>query len=419
MNKNDKENKATFHDLGIAPKIIEHLDRLKFTIPTPIQYKAIPLALEGKDLVGIAQTGTGKTLAFGIPMIQMILEQRGIGLILAPTRELALQVEEALYEVGRPYRIKTSVLIGGSSINTQIRDLKNRPHIIIATPGRLIDHIQRRTVKLFDVKFLVLDEADRMLDMGFARDIDAILKVVPKKRQTMLFSATMPPNIIKIATQHMQLPVSVEIAPHGSTAENIQQEVFIVGGENKRRLLIKLLAQYPGLILIFSRTKHGAKKLNQHLRDRGVNSAEIHSNRTLAQRREALEGFRSGKYRVLVATDIASRGIDVTNIEVVINYDLPDETDAYVHRIGRTARAGKAGRAISFATPDQGGSIRRIEKLIRMEMQVSEHPEILSEKFDYSLREPGRFNRGQGHRPAKSFGPRPKRRKRFGSWSGR
>jgi len=417
MNKDGKGNKDTFHDLGIAPKIVDHLDRLKFTIPTPIQRKSIPLALEGKDLVGIAQTGTGKTLAFGIPMIQMILNQGGVGLVLAPTRELALQVEKAIYQIGRPYGIKTAVLIGGSSMGNQIRDLRKRPQIIIATPGRLIDHIGRRTAKLFDVKFLVLDEADRMLDMGFARDIESIIKVIPKERQTMLFSATMPPNIIKIATQHMRLPVSVEIAPQGATVENVSQEVFIVRKDNKKMLLVKLLGQYPGTILIFTRTKHGAKKLNHSLRDIGIRSAEIHSNRTLAQRRDALEGFKAGKYRVLVATDIASRGIDVRNIEVVINYDLPDETESYVHRIGRTARAGRAGRAISFATPDQGRSVRRIEKLIRMEIQVSEHPEIFSEKFDFSLQERGRGGRGRSFRPKRGFRrSRPRSRgRRFGS----
>jgi ATP-dependent RNA helicase RhlE len=248
-----------------------------------------------------------------------------------------------------------------------------------------------------------------MLDMGFARDIESIIQSIPKKRQTMLFSATMPPNIIKIATRHMHLPFSVEIAPQGATVENVSQEIFIVRGDNKKRLLVKLLAQYPGTILIFTRTKFGAKKLNQHLRGKGVRSAEIHSLRSLAQRREALEGFKSRKYRVLVATDIASRGIDVSNIEVVINYDLPDETETYVHRIGRTARAGRAGRAISFATPDQGGSVRRVERLIRMEIQVSEHPEILSEKFDFSLPEPGRGGRGSGQR--RSFTSRPKGRR--------
>jgi ATP-dependent RNA helicase RhlE len=310
MHKDTNQNKATFHDLGIEPKIVEHLDKLKFKIPTPIQFKSIPLALEGKDIVGIAQTGTGKTLAFGIPMIQMVLSNKGMGLVLTPTRELAIQVEDAIHQVGRPYGIRTAVLIGGSSINNQIKALRRRPEIIIATPGRLIDHIQRRTVKLFDVKLFVLDEADRMLDMGFARDIESIIQSIPKKRQTMLFSATMPPNIIKIATRHMHLPFSVEIAPQGATVENVSQEIFIVRGDNKKRLLVKLLAQYPGTILIFTRTKFGAKKLNQHLRGKGVRSAEIHSLRSLAQRREALEGFKSRKYRVLVATDIASRGIE-------------------------------------------------------------------------------------------------------------
>ncbi|MFC1478933.1 DEAD/DEAH box helicase, partial [Candidatus Margulisiibacteriota bacterium] len=359
--------------------------------------------LEGKDIVGIAQTGTGKTLAFGIPIVQILSALRGNSLILVPTRELAIQVEEALSLLGQPFGIKTAVIIGGAPMHSQKMALKRRPRVIIATPGRLIDHIEQGSVLLFDVKLLVLDEADRMFDMGFAPQIMKILKYIPKNRQTMLFSATMPPEIVKIATQHMQLPMSVEIAPQGAPAENISQELFIVKKIHKKDLLSKLLTQYSGTVLVFTRTKYGARNLNRQLRNLGERSAEIHSDRTQSQRRMALEGFKDGRYRILIATDIAARGIDVTDIELVVNYDLPDDADNYVHRIGRTARAGKTGHAISFATPDQHKDIKEIERLIRIEIQVSQHPEMLNEKFDYSAN-PSKSRRS--FTPRRDSGPR-------------
>lgn len=398
----NQEKKLSFHNLGINKRFVEYLDKLKFITPTPIQYKAIPIALEGKDLVGIAQTGTGKTLAFGIPMVQLISESNGIGLVLVPTRELALQVEETLFRLSKPLNLKTAVLIGGSSMYNQIQALKRQPKFIIATPGRLNDHIKRKTVLLFDVKMLVLDEADRMFDMGFAPQIESILRILPKNRQTMLFSATMPPKIVNIATRNMKLPISIEIARQGTTAENIAQELFIIKNQNKKDLLAKLLKQYTGTVLIFTRTKIGAHILTKFLKTQNQRAAEIHSDRSLAQRREALEGFKAGRYRILVATDIASRGIDVNNIELVVNYDLPDESENYVHRIGRTARAGKNGRAISFATPDQGKDVKYIEKLIRMEIKISEHPEILTEKFDQPKSSFNKFKTGR-FKPKKSF----------------
>jgi ATP-dependent RNA helicase RhlE len=354
-----------FYGMGIAPKLLETLDRLKYLTPTPIQSKSIPIAIEGKDIIGIAQTGTGKTLAFGIPLIQRLAQNKGRGLVLLPTRELALQVEESFARIGRDIGLRTAVLIGGAPMFPQIKALKNKPHVIVATPGRLIDHLEQRTISLNDICVLVLDEADRMLDMGFAPQLKRILETVPKDRQTLLFSATMPVDIVKIANTHMKMPVRVEIAPAGTASERVSQELFVVGKGDKNRLLDKLLAEYKGTILVFSRTKFGAKKIARSVRTMGHTGAEIHSNRSLAQRREALEGFKNGKYRVLVATDIAARGIDVKGIEVVINYDLPDNAEDYVHRIGRTGRAGHEGRAISFATPDQGRDIRDIERLIR------------------------------------------------------
>ncbi|MFH1710195.1 MAG: DEAD/DEAH box helicase [bacterium] len=371
----------TFAGLGIAPNILNMLERMKFTIPTPIQYKGIPIAVEGQDLVGIAQTGTGKTLVFAIPIIQRLSFIKGKGLILVPTRELAMQVDETFQKFRPIIGAGTAVLIGGASMENQIRTLRRIPRIIIATPGRLIDHLQHRTVRLDDVKILVLDEADRMLDMGFAPQIARVLEGVPSERQTMLFSATMPQEIMRLASSYMKLPVSVEIAKSGTPIEKVIQEIFIVRNEDKRLLLEKILYQYHGSILLFTRTKYGASKIVRAVKELGHTAAEIHSNRSFSQRREALDGFKSGKYRVLVATDIAARGIDVKGIEIVLNYDLPEDPENYVHRIGRTGRAGLEGRAISFAMPDQGSDVKNIERLMRKVLPVSKHPEVPAADF--------------------------------------
>ncbi|MEK7524704.1 MAG: DEAD/DEAH box helicase [Patescibacteria group bacterium] len=365
-----------FSGLGIAPKILDILDKLKFSTPTPIQHKAIPVGLEGKDIIGIAQTGTGKTLAFAVPIVQRLANLKGDALVILPTRELALQVEEVVRKIAPPFGLRSTVIIGGSSMGQQIRELRGKPRIIIGTPGRIIDHLKQRTLSLHGVIILVLDEADRMLDMGFAPQIKQILNAVPKERQTMLFSATMPDDIVRIATAHMKLPIRVEIARSGTTAQRVEQEVFIIKANQKNRLLEALLTQYRGTVLVFTRTKFGAKRICTTLKHIGVSAAEIHSNRSLAQRREALSGFQTGRYRVLVATDIAARGIDVKGIELVINYDVPEAAEDYVHRIGRTGRAGESGRAITFATPDQSHKIRHIEKLIRAALRVSKLPEL-------------------------------------------
>ena len=399
------EKTENFYGLGIAPSILDLLSRLGFRSPTPIQAQAIPVAIQGKDIVGIAQTGTGKTLAFGIPMLQRLSQIKGQGLVILPTRELALQVDEALVRVGHSMRIRTAVLIGGVAMGPQMRAIANKPHIIIVTPGRLIDHLQQRSISLNDVKILVLDEADRMLDMGFAPQIKQILRLLPHESQTMLFSATMPPEIMKMASSHMKLPIRVEIAPSGTTVERITQELFIVSNIQKISLLQKLLESYLGSVLIFTRTKHGAKKVMRQLKAVGISTAEIHSNRSLNQRREALAGFKSGKYRTLVATDIASRGIDVTGIELVVNYDLPSTPDDYVHRIGRTARAGANGHAITFAMPDESREIWAIERLIRKNLPISKLPELPvvqplpSQSFGFAPRRSPAY----GGRPAGGF----------------
>lgn len=373
MNNNTQE---TFYGLGIAPALLKRLDSLSFTTPTPIQMKAIPIGIRGEDMVGIAQTGTGKTLAFSIPLIQRISALKCQGLILCPTRELALQVDETLRQVGGAIGLKTAVIIGGANSGPQRKALKSQPHVIVATPGRLIDHLQQKTVNLKSVGVLILDEADRMLDMGFEPQIKKIMADLPQQRQTMLFSATMPAKISQIARQYMAKPLRVEVAPAGSTTEQVEQELFVVPRDQKMALLSKLLSEYHGTVLVFSRTKHGAKKIASTISKLGHRAAEIHSNRSLNQRRDALEGFKNGRYRVLVATDIAARGIDVTEIELVINFDLPDNSEDYVHRIGRTGRASHSGKAISFACPEQRRDVQAIEKLINLRLPVLPLPEL-------------------------------------------
>ncbi len=396
-----------FHGLGIAPALLEILGKLGMQEPTPIQRQAIPVAMEGNDIVGIAQTGTGKTLAFGLPMLQRLAQHKGRGLVLLPTRELAIQVDESLKKIGASIGLRTAVLIGGVPMGGQLHALRNAPHVIIATPGRLIDHMTQGSVRLNDLKILVLDEADRMLDMGFAPQLKRIFESIPSERQTMLFSATMPADIVQIARKYMKQPTQVEIARQGTTADTITQEAYIVRKEEKMRLISKILQERRGSTLVFCRTKHGARKLTRAMRALGNTAAEIHSDRTQAQRQAALQGFRTGSYRVLIATDIAARGIDVKGVELVINYDLPDQAEDYVHRIGRTGRAGAIGTAISFATPDQLRDIKMIERLIRLPLPVSPLP-TLPELPPMALMEPEMEDR-----PQRSYGGRS------GSSSGR
>ncbi|MEK7174018.1 MAG: DEAD/DEAH box helicase [Patescibacteria group bacterium] len=408
-----------FHKLGIAPSILAILERGKLSTPTPIQRQAIPPALEGKDVIGIAQTGTGKTLAFGIPLIQRLAQHSGRGLIVLPTRELAEQGNEMLLRIGRPLGLRTVVLIGGASMSRQTAELKRNPHIIIATPGRLIDHVKQKTASLGDIKILVLDEADRMFDMGFSPQIHEILRSLPppQERQTMLFSATMPDAILSIATKHMALPVRVEVAPAGTTVEQVMQEIIIVKRESKMDVLASLLQKHTGTVLVFTRTKYAASKIAHALQFANEKATDIHSNKSLGQRRQALEGFRQGRFRVLVATDIAARGLHIANIELVINFDLPENAEDYVHRIGRTGRAGREGIAVSLATPDQQGDIRAIERLIQKTISLTRHESVSTEllAIQKHLRPHSRvhnarrsFTRSVGHlnrpRTARGFG---------------
>lgn len=397
-------NPSGFYGLGIAPNILAVLNKLNLTVPTPIQEQSIPQAIEGKDLIGIAQTGTGKTLAFGIPMLQAALRGKQ-GLVILPTRELALQVHDVFQKMGALLGIRSAVLIGGESIGRQIQALRRNPQIVIGTPGRIVDHLEHKTVSFKSIAVLVLDEADRMLDMGFAMQLTRILTVLPRERQTMLFSATMPQEIVKIAKSHMKLPMRVEIAPPGTTVDKVTQELFFLQKHDKHRLLEKILGEYRGSVLIFSRTKFGAKKIAAGIRSLGYTSAELHSNRSLGQRKDALEGFKNGKYRILVATDIAARGIDVKGIELVLNYDLPQSSEDYVHRIGRTARAGGAGHAISFATPDQKNDVRDIERLIRSVLPLSKLPELPPSRVAVDrFSSPYRSHPSSPHRPFRSPG---------------
>ncbi|MDR2434359.1 MAG: DEAD/DEAH box helicase [Treponema sp.] len=369
---------STFSDMSLNPNLLSVLTINKWLYPTPIQARAIPLILQGRDILGIAQTGTGKTLAFGIPIVNSL--KIGVALILVPTRELAQQVADAMRLICRPFGMNVCLLIGGASMNIQVQSLRKNPRVLIATPGRLIDHLRQNTISLSGVKCLVLDEADRMLDMGFKPQIEKILASVPAQRQTMLFSATMPAEIRQITRKYMRSPGTVEVAPAGTAAEAVEQSLYIVHRDQKKSVLAKLLDESSGPVLVFVRTKHTARQLTKTLFEIHP-VAEIHSNRSQSQRQTAIDGFRSGKYRILIATDIAARGIDVKGIQLVINYDLPDEAESYIHRIGRTGRAGSKGHAVSIAAPDQGKLVRDIEGLLKKPIRVVKHPGTEALKF--------------------------------------
>jgi len=367
------EAEPKFSDLGISESILGILTKLNLNVPTPIQHQAIPVALTGKDLIGIAQTGTGKTFAFGIPMLQKLALEKGQGLVVVPTRELALQVTESLKKLGTSLGLRLATLIGGEAVDRQLFALRKKPHIIVATPGRLLDFLKRRVVKLDQIKVLVLDEADMMFDLGFAKQVEEIIKQTPATRQTMLFSATMPKEIARLAANHLKLPISIEVSPQGTTVEKVEQEIYIVRPIERFDYLEKIIKEHPGSILVFVRTKHGVKEITKKLVSLGHSATEIHSNLSLNRRRAALDSFKNQKNRILVATDVAARGLDVNGIELVGNYNLPDASADYVHRVGRTGRAGKTGKAISLATPDQLRDIRDIERLINKSLPIREY----------------------------------------------
>ncbi len=376
---------TTFKDLGLAEPLLKALDAESYVTPTPIQAQAIPHVLAGRDLQGIAQTGTGKTAAFSLPMLQRLGNGRPNprscrALILSPTRELASQIQESIRVYGRFVPLSSAVVFGGVSIGKQIRDLSRGVDILVATPGRLLDLIDQRAVTLADVSILVLDEADQMLDMGFIHAIRRLAGLVPKKRQTLFFSATMPKEIAELAARFLTDPVHVAVAPVATTAERVRQEVMFVDTGRKQALLHTLLADESiDRALVFTRTKHGADKVVRRLGLAGVPSAAIHGNKSQPQRERALAEFKAGKIRLLVATDIAARGIDIEAVSHVINFDLPNVPESYVHRIGRTARAGAEGIAISFCDREERAFLRDIERVIRQKVPVRETPAELAD----------------------------------------
>jgi ATP-dependent RNA helicase RhlE len=390
-----------FSDFGLSDRILKGVTAAGYTEPTPIQALAIPPALAGKDLIARAQTGTGKTAAFMLPILQHMLDSDGShrprALVLTPTRELAQQVRESAALFSKNLHVRSTALYGGTGMSSQIAIIRRGMDIIVATPGRLLDHIGRGTVDLSGVKFLVLDEADRMLDMGFINDVQKIIREVPAERQTMLFSATIPPEITGLAHSILKHPERVEAGIEHNPAETVTQHFYMVPRDAKMDLLTHVLeAENMFSVLVFSRTKHGADKISRRLDRKGITSMALHSNRSQAQRERALEGFKNKTFRVLVATDIAARGIDVTGISHVINYDIPMHPEDYVHRIGRTGRAGATGDALTFVTRDETPHLRDIEKFTKQKFGAKEYP-----GFTAPAREPGPVPAGQpaGHAP--------------------
>lgn len=377
-------NPTSFEALPLAAPIQRALRERNYKTLTPIQAQAIPLLLDGRDLLGCAQTGTGKTAAFSLPILQALSEEsRGLRprsprvLVLTPTRELANQVGESLRTYGQHLRIRHALVYGGVGQNPQVNALRKGVDILVACPGRLLDLIDQGHIDLSYVEFFVLDEVDRMLDMGFHRDVTRIVSLLPHKRQSLFFSATLSKPIVNLAHTILYDPATITIAPETTTAEDVSQEICFVEREHKRSLLVdRLNAQKDGeLAIVFSRTKHGSDKLARHLKQQGIGAEAIHGNRSQAQRDRTLNRFRAGRLPVLVATDVAARGVDVKDVTLVVNFDLPNEPEAYIHRIGRTGRAGATGNAVSFCSPEEREFLRDIEKLIRQTIPVKEdHP---------------------------------------------
>lgn len=413
---------VSFADLGLAEPLLRALDAAGYTVPTPIQARTIPALLQGRDVLGIAQTGTGKTAAFALPILQHLSAFRERpqpkhprALVLAPTRELAVQIGRSFDTYGRGLGLKLGMVIGGLGFGRQIETLNRGVDILVATPGRLLDLVERGNVKLAHVTFLVLDEADRMFDMGFIRDVRRIVASVSKQRQTLLFSATMPGDISKLASEILKNPEKVEIAPQGRTVDKVDQRVYFVPAAAKRALLSHLLNDETlERVIVFTRTKRGANRVAEALEDRGVRSEAIHGNKSQNARQKALDNFSRGRARVLVATDLASRGIDVTGVTHVINYELPADAESYVHRIGRTARAGASGVALSFCDGSERGQLKSIERLTNQRIAVvptpanedMPAPPPLRPKAERDARDEGerREHRGNGHGPKHANG---------------
>lgn len=405
----------TFTDLGLYETIVKRCEALDFNEPTPIQKQAIPVILKGADLIGCAETGTGKTAAFLLPAIQKLTRQKKNGvkiLIVAPTRELVSQIEKAYIEFADK-KLRCVSIIGGASMNRQISALRRGVNVVIATPGRLLDHVKRGTVDLSKVETLILDEADRMLDMGFLPAIRDILAAVPAERQTLLFSATISEPIKKLAYSIMNDPEMIEVSRQNRTARTVMQTAYPVATASKTALLLNLLETNDfDKVLVFTRTKRGADRIAHILSKREMHANRIHSNRSQSQRESALKSFRQGKTRILVATDIASRGIDVDSVSHVINYDVPEVPEDYVHRVGRTGRAGNEGQAITLVTPNEELAIRGIEKLTAQKLKRVVLPDfggtepVAAGAFFSDKKNSGGLSRGRRKKSARSFRPR-------------
>jgi ATP-dependent RNA helicase RhlE len=362
-----------FADLALAEPLLRAVAAAGMVTPTPIQAQAIPSLLQGRDMLGIAQTGTGKTAAFGLPLLQHLSSRADAlqpksarALILAPTRELAIQIDAELRKFSKFLGVRHALVFGGVGHQPQIRSLEKGVDVLVATPGRLLDHVNARALRLDGVAHLILDEADRMLDMGFVRDVTKIVAMLPEKRQTMLFSATMPAEVAQLSRRLLKDPIRVEVTPEVVTVERIEQQLYRVAAGDKRHFLVDLLADAAmERVIVFTRTKHGADRVAQHLQKAGIETLALHGNKSQGARQKALAGFKDGDLRVLVATDIAARGIDVAGVSHVVNFDLPDEPEAYVHRIGRTARAGRSGMAYSLFDAGETARLKAIERLIR------------------------------------------------------
>jgi ATP-dependent RNA helicase RhlE len=376
----------TFRKLGIIEPILEALTAEGYKHPTPIQEQAIPILLRGKDLLGCAQTGTGKTAAFAIPILQYLYLERQHNsnprkiraLIVTPTRELAIQIGDSFTTYGKFTGIKNTVVYGGVNQGPQTKALQQGVDVLVATPGRLLDLMDQGYITLNDIGYSVLDEADRMLDMGFIQDIRKIIAKLPAKRQSLFFSATMPPDIVELSRKMLGNPEKVSVKPEQTTAEKVEQSVYFVNKQDKPKLLIHLLEKDPAAsVLVFSRTKHGADKITRLLIKAGINAGAIHGNKSQGARQQALDGFKNGHTKVLVATDIAARGIDIEDLTLVVNYDLPNIPETYIHRIGRTGRAGAGGLAVSFCDAEEKVYLSDIQKLIKKTIPVvPEHPFI-------------------------------------------
>jgi len=393
-----------FSALGLIDPLLKALDEEGYSSPTPIQAEAIPVLLEGHDLLGCAQTGTGKTAAFALPILQLLLQDQEHGrkrkircLVLTPTRELALQIGESFEAYGRHAGLKSTVIFGGVNQNPQTRTLANGVDILVATPGRLLDLMGQGHLHLRDIEYFVLDEADRMLDMGFIHDVKKVLAALPKKKQSLFFSATMPPVIVKLAASILHQPKKVTVTPVSSTAEIINQHILFVDRENKNSLLAHLLENKDiSSVLAFTRTKYGADKVARFLTRKNIKAEAIHGNKSQNARQRALGNFKSGETRVLVATDIAARGIDVDDLEYVVNIDLPNVAETYVHRIGRTGRAGNRGTAYSFCNAEEKEYLRDIEKLIDKSIKVIDNHPYPMMNFEVEAPKPIVSKKGNG-----------------------